>query len=98
MGDVLAGGNAVWEFEPDAVVMRYTRGVRGSRLLQVLGERTVPHEALREVELTDGRRGTAVLRAVPWAGADPLIEAAGGQLRETADPYRLVVPDESRLL
>lgn len=98
MGDVLAGNNAVWEFEPDAVVIRYSRGVRGSRLLQALGERRIPHTALDGVELTDGRRGTAVLRAVPRPGADPLIEAADGQLKETADPYRLVLPEQSRTL
>lgn len=98
MGEVLAGSNAVWEFEPDAVVIRYSRSVRGARLLQALGELTVPYTALRHVELGDGRRGTAVLRAVPWPGADPLIEAADGQLRETADPYRLVLPEQNRVL
>ncbi|MFI1091063.1 DUF4429 domain-containing protein [Streptomyces sp. NPDC020917] len=98
MGDVLAGSNAAWEFEPDAVVIRYTRGVRGPRLLQALGERRIPHAALQDVELLDGRRGTAVLRAVPRHGADPLIEAAGGQLKEAADPYRLVLPDQHRTL
>jgi Domain of unknown function (DUF4429) len=98
MGDVLAGSNAVWEFEPDAVVIRYSRGVRGSRLLQALGERRVPHEALEGVELAEGRRGTFVLRALPRPGADPLIEAADGQLRESADPYRLVLPEQSRAL
>lgn len=98
MGDVLAGNNAVWEFEPDAVVIRYSRGVRNSRLLQTLGERRIPHEALDGVELESGRRGTAVLRAVPRPGADPLIEAAGGQLKDGADPYRLVLPEQSRTL
>lgn len=98
MGDVLAGNNAVWEFEPDAVVIRYGRGVRGSRLLQALGERRIPHTALGSVELTGGRRGTAVLRAVPRPGADPLMEAAGGQLKETADPYRLVLPEQRHTL
>jgi hypothetical protein len=96
MGDVLAGNNAVWEFESDGVLIRYSRSVRGSRLLQALGERRVPHTALESVELTEGRRGTVVLRAVPRPGADPVIEAAGGQLRETADPYRLVLPELSR--
>ncbi|WNI15365.1 DUF4429 domain-containing protein [Actinacidiphila sp. ITFR-21] len=98
MGDVLAGNNAVWEFEPDAVVIRYSRSVRGSRLLQALGERRVPVEALEGVELEEGRRGTVVLRGVPRAGVDPLVEVAGGQLRETADPYRLVLPEQSRTL
>ncbi|CAG7629101.1 DUF4429 domain-containing protein [Actinacidiphila bryophytorum] len=94
MGDVLAGSNAVWEFEPDAVVIRYGRGARGSRLLQMLGERRVPHAALASVDLEDGRRGHVVLRAAPRAGADPLVEAAGGQLKDSADPYRLVVPEQ----
>lgn len=98
MGDVLAGNNAVWEFEPDAVVIRYARGVRGSRLLQALGERRVPLAALESVELGEGRRGTLVLRGVPRQGADPVVEAAGGQLKETADPYRLVVPEQTRTL
>jgi hypothetical protein len=98
MGDVLAGSNAVWDFEPDAVVIRYSRGVRGSRLLQALGERRVPHEALEGVEVTEGKRGTVVLRAVPRPGVDPLVEVADGQLRDTADPYRLVLPEQSRAL
>ncbi|MFC4036554.1 DUF4429 domain-containing protein [Streptomyces polygonati] len=96
MGDVLAGNNAVWEFEPDAVLIRYSRSVRGSRLLQALGERRVPYAALESVEVADGRRGTVVLRAVARAGADPVVEMAGGQLRETADPYRLVLPEQDR--
>lgn len=98
MGDVLAGSNAVWEFEPDAVVIRYSRAARGARLLQALGERRVPHAALESVELADGRRGHVVLRAVPRAGADPLIEAAGGQLKDSADPYRLVLPEQAGTL
>lgn len=98
MGDVLAGTNAVWEFEPDAVVIRYGRGSRGSRLLQALGERRVPHAALAGVELGAGRRGQVVLRAVPRAGADPVVEAAGGQLKESADPYRLVLPEAKSVL
>jgi hypothetical protein len=96
MGDVLAGNNAVWEFEPNAILIRYTRSVRGSRLLAALGERRVPHNALASVEVTDGRRGTVVLRAVPRPGADPLVEVADGQLRESSDPYRLVLPERSR--
>lgn len=98
MGDVLAGTNAVWEFEPDAVVIRYSRGARGARLLQALGERRVPHAALAGVELGGGKRGQVVLRAVPRAGADPVVEAAGGQLKEGADPYRLVLPEAQRVL
>ncbi|MFJ4844974.1 MULTISPECIES: DUF4429 domain-containing protein [unclassified Streptomyces] len=92
MGDVLAGSNAVWEFDADAVLIRYERGLRNSRLLQVLGQRRVPYAALTGVELAPGRRGTLVLRALPRRGADPLMDAADGQLKEAADPYRLVLP------
>jgi hypothetical protein len=98
MGDVLAGINAVWEFDADAVLIRFGRGLRGprgaSRLLQVLGGRRVPYDALAgaEVQAGPGRRGSVVLRAVPREGADPVMEVAAGQLCPAADPYRLVLP------
>ena len=94
MGDVLAGFHAVWEFESDSVLIRYERGIRTPRLFQALGERRIPLSALEEITLTPGRRGTLVLRLVPRAGADPLMEAADGQLKEGSDPYRLVLPAE----
>jgi hypothetical protein len=50
------------------------------------------------VTLTPGKRGTVVLHAVPRPGADPLMEAASGQLKEACDPYRLVLPAERALL
>ncbi len=48
--------------------------------------------------LTPGKRGTVVLRAEPRPGADPLMEAADGQLKEGCDPYRLVLPAERETL
>ncbi|MEV8126326.1 DUF4429 domain-containing protein [Streptomyces sp. NPDC085944] len=98
MGDVLAGFHAAWEFESDSVLIRYERGIRTPKLFQALGERRVPLEAIEGVTLTPGRRGTVVLRAEPRAGADPLIEAAAGQLKEGGDPYRLVLPAERATL
>lgn len=94
MGDVLAGFHAAWEFESDSVLIRYERGIRTPKLFQSLGERRIPLAALEGVTLTPGRRGTVVLRAEPRPGADPLIEAAAGQLKEIYDPYRLVLPAE----
>ncbi|WP_344629549.1 DUF4429 domain-containing protein [Streptomyces glaucosporus] len=95
MGDVLAGINSSWEFDTDSVLIRFERGIRTPKLFHVLGERRVPYEALRSIEVVPGtRRGTVVLRAEPRPGADPLMEAAAGQLRETSDPYRLVLPAE----
>ncbi|WP_066939054.1 DUF4429 domain-containing protein [Streptomyces sp. NBRC 110611] len=94
MGDVLAGFHAVWEFDTDSVLIRFERGIRRPKLFQALGERRIPYEALASVEVTEGRRGTVALRAVPRPGADPLMEVANGQLKDDADPYRLVLPAE----
>lgn len=99
MGDVLAGIHARWEFDTDSVLIRFERGIRTPKLFQVLGERRIPYEALSSVTLSPGsRRGTVVLRAVPRPGADPLLESAAGQLRQSADPYRLVLPAERETL
>ncbi|WP_393057803.1 DUF4429 domain-containing protein [Streptomyces sp. LN549] len=98
MGDVLAGIQATWEFDTDSVLIRFERGIRTPRLLQSLRERRVPHAALSSVTLTPGKRGTVVLRAVPRPGADPLLEAAAGQLKDGCDPYRLVLPAERETL
>lgn len=98
MGDVLAGFHAAWEFESDSVHIRYERGIRTPKLFQALGERRVPIEAISGVTLTPGRRGTVVLRAELRPGADPLLEAAAGQLKEGCDPYRLVLPAERETL
>ncbi|WP_189541763.1 DUF4429 domain-containing protein [Streptomyces gelaticus] len=98
MGDVLAGIHATWEFDTDSVLIRFERGIRTPKLFQSLRERRVPHAALSSVTLTPGKRGTVVLRAVPRRGADPLVEAAAGQLKDGCDPYRLVLPAERETL
>ncbi|MFE9764573.1 DUF4429 domain-containing protein [Streptomyces sp. NPDC005808] len=98
MGDVLAGFHAAWEFGSDSVLIRFERGIRTPKLFQALGERRIPLDAIAAVTLTPGKRGTVVLRAVPRPGADPLIEAAAGQLKEGCDPYRLVLPAERETL
>ncbi|MGW7412995.1 DUF4429 domain-containing protein [Streptomyces sp. NPDC054863] len=98
MGDVLAGIHATWEFESDSVLIRFERGIRTPKLLSALGERRIPHEALADVTLTPGKRGTVVLHARVRPGADPLMDAAAGQLKEGCDPYRLVLPAEREVL
>lgn len=93
MGDVLAGIHSTWEFDADSVLIRYERGIRTPKLFHVLRERRVPYEAMSHVELSPGpRRGTVALRVVPRAGADPLLDVADGQLKESSDPYRLLLP------
>lgn len=98
MGDVLAGFHAAWEFETDSVLIRFERGIRTPKLFQALGERRIPLEAIAAVTLTPGKRGTVVLHVVPRPGADPLMDAAAGQLKEGSDPYRLVLPAERETL
>ncbi len=98
MGDVLAGFHATWEFESDSVLIRYERGIRTPKLFQALGERRVPLEAIEGVTLVPGKRGTVVLRIELRPGADPLLEAASGQLKESSDPYRLALPAERETL
>ncbi|WP_405391017.1 DUF4429 domain-containing protein [Streptomyces sp. NBC_01102] len=98
MGDVLAGIQATWEFDTDSVLIRFERGIRTPRLFLSLRERRIPYAALSSVALTPGKRGTVVLHAVPRPGADPLLEAAAGQLKEGCDPYRLVLPAERETL
>ncbi|MFF3497860.1 DUF4429 domain-containing protein [Streptomyces sp. NPDC003247] len=98
MGDVLAGFHAAWEFESDSVLIRYERGMRTPKLFSVLEERRIPLAAIAGVTLEPGRRGTVALRIEPRAGADPLAEAAAGQLPEASDPYRLVLPAERETL
>ncbi|MFJ6717523.1 DUF4429 domain-containing protein [Streptomyces sp. NPDC091259] len=95
MGDVLAGNHAVWEFDSDSMIIRFARGLRTPRLWHALRERRIPLDALCGLSLTGGKRDTVVLRAVPRPGADPLMEAAAGQLKESCDPYRLVLSGES---
>lgn len=101
MGDVLAGNHAVWEFDSDSVLIRFARGIRTPRtprLLHALGARRIPFEALSGVSVnatgSGGKRDAVVLHAVPRTGADPLMEAAAGQLRAACDPYRLVLPGD----
>ncbi|MFB6559637.1 MULTISPECIES: DUF4429 domain-containing protein [unclassified Streptomyces] len=99
MGDVLAGNHAVWEFESDSVLIRFARGIRTPRLPRLwhaLGSRRIPLEAVSAVTVTvtGGKRDTVILRVVPRPGADPLMEAAAGQLKEACDPYRLVLPGD----
>ncbi|MFJ7072982.1 DUF4429 domain-containing protein [Streptomyces sp. NPDC098781] len=98
MGDVLAGFHAAWEFESDSVLIRYERGIRPPKLFQALGERRIPLAAIAGVSLTQGKRGTVVLRLELRPGADPLMDAAAGQLKEGGDPYRLVLPAERETL
>lgn len=86
----LAGCNASWLLEPGRLRIRYGTGMRTHALLKALGETSVSDEALAGVTVAAGRSKT-VLQLDIRPGADPLLEAAAGQLPDEAHPYRLVL-------
>lgn len=98
MADVLTGTGGSWVFDPDGIRMRFERTSKVARLLRELGERVIPFAAIEDATLAPGKKGTVVLKVVPRMGADPLMIAAAGQLREAQDPYRLVLPAERETL
>ncbi|KUN84445.1 DUF4429 domain-containing protein [Streptomyces griseoruber] len=79
-----------WAFDGTAV--RITPGLHRSVPLfrQTYGEIVVPLEAVAGVVYEPERR-RGRLRMRLREGADPLLQATGGRLPESADPYRLLV-------
>jgi hypothetical protein len=82
--------DGTWAFDGDTI--RITPGLHRSVPLfrQTYGEIAVPLTAVSGVALEPERkRGRLRLRL--REGADPLLQATGGRLPDTADPYRLTV-------
>ncbi|MFJ8188465.1 DUF4429 domain-containing protein [Streptomyces sp. NPDC096094] len=82
--------DGTWAF--DGSTVRITPGLHRSVPLfrQTYGEVSVPLEAVAGVGFEpERRRGRLRLRL--REGADPLLQATGGRLPDTADPYRLTV-------
>lgn len=82
--------SGTWTF--DGGTVRVVPGHHKSvhRLRRLLGELTVPLEAVAGISYERGRK-SGWLRLRLRHGADPLLQAAGGRLPEAADPYRLEV-------
>ncbi|WP_344877814.1 DUF4429 domain-containing protein [Nonomuraea antimicrobica] len=97
MEDVLAGRGCTWMFGTQSLTIAPDPG-KAPKLMAELGPRVIPYAAIAEVTLAPGRRGTVVLRLEPRRGADPVMAVAAGQLKEAADPYRLVLPAEKETL
>ncbi|MCW7944952.1 Tat pathway signal sequence domain protein [Streptomyces hygroscopicus] len=82
--------DGTWAFDGNTV--RITPGLHRSVPLfrQTYGEIAVPLEAIAGIVYEpEGKRGRLRLRL--REGADPLLQATGGRLPDTADPYRLTV-------
>ncbi|MEU0809279.1 DUF4429 domain-containing protein [Streptomyces sp. NPDC005970] len=85
--------DGTWSFDGDTVRIVPGRDKRVNPARQALGELAVPLEALAGIAYEPGRR-TGRLRLKLREGADPLLQAAGGELPEAADPYQLPVDSE----
>ncbi|MFF7971699.1 DUF4429 domain-containing protein [Streptomyces sp. NPDC007905] len=82
--------DGTWAF--DGSTIRITPGLHRSVPLfrQTYGEISVPLEAVSGV-VYEPERKRGRLRLRLREGADPLLQATGGRLPETVDPYRLTV-------
>lgn len=79
-----------WTFDGEIVRIVPGRDRHVHKLRQELGEVTVPLGALAGATYEPGRKGGR-LRLRVRDGADPLLQAARGQLVDAADPYQLAV-------
>ncbi|ONI80990.1 Tat pathway signal sequence domain protein [Actinosynnema sp. ALI-1.44] len=88
--DEVRGRDATWTFDLEnlRIVPGHGRGVH--KLRQAIGELSVPVEAIAGMSYESGRKGGR-LRLRLREGADPLVQATGGQLGDGADPYLLAV-------
>ncbi|WUH97870.1 DUF4429 domain-containing protein [Spirillospora sp. NBC_00431] len=86
----IIGTDGTWTFDGETlrIVPGHGRGVH--RLRRLLGELTLPLEALAGVAFETGGK-SGLLRARLRQGADPLLQAAAGALKDSSDPYRLNV-------
>ncbi|MDC0765827.1 DUF4429 domain-containing protein [Streptomyces sp. HD] len=82
--------DGTWAF--DGTTVRITPGLHRSVPLfrQTYGEIAVPLEAVASI-VFEPERKRGRLRIRLREGADPLLQATGGRLPDTADPYRLTV-------
>src|SRR5690606_1189789 len=89
MAEVI-GNDGTWTFDGEVlrIVPGNGRGVH--RLRRLLGEISVPLDAVAGIAYEPGGR-SGVLRVRLRQGADPLLQAAGGALTDKSDPYRLKV-------
>jgi hypothetical protein len=85
--------DGTWIFDGDALRLTPGRDRNISLLRKDLGELAVPLHALAGVSFEQGRKAGR-LRLRLRDGADPLLQATGGKLTETDDPYQLNVESD----
>ncbi|WP_215455648.1 DUF4429 domain-containing protein [Streptomyces sp. ATCC 21386] len=82
--------DGTWTFDGDTLRLAPGRDKSVSLLRKTLGELTVPLGALAGISFEQGRR-SGRLRLRLRDGSDPLLQATGGRLTDTNDPYQLSV-------
>lgn len=87
------GRDGTWTFDGEIlrIVPGRSRGVH--KLRQMLGELAVPLEAVAGIAYEPARKGGA-LKLRLREGADPLLQAAGGALSGSSDPYLLTIEND----
>ncbi|MEV0252881.1 DUF4429 domain-containing protein [Streptomyces sp. NPDC050732] len=85
--------DGTWTFDGETLRLVPGRDKGVSLLRATLGELTVPLAALAGIAFEQGKK-SGRLRLRLRDGADPLLQATGGKLTDSSDPYQLTVePD-----
>ncbi|MEV0318997.1 DUF4429 domain-containing protein [Streptomyces sp. NPDC050658] len=85
--------DGTWTFDGETLRLVPGHDKNVSLLRKTLGELAVPLRALAGIAFEQGKK-SGRLRLRLRDGADPLLQATGGKLAESADPYQLTVePD-----
>ncbi|WP_055698480.1 DUF4429 domain-containing protein [Streptomyces silaceus] len=85
--------DGTWTFDGETLRLVPGRDKNVSLLRKTLGELAVPLRALAGIAFEQGKK-SGRLRLRLRDGADPLLQATGGKLADSADPYQLTVePD-----
>ncbi|MEU7582134.1 DUF4429 domain-containing protein [Streptomyces sp. NPDC041068] len=85
--------DGTWTFDGETLRLVPGRDKNVSLLRKTLGELAVPLQALAGIAFEQGKK-SGRLRLRLRDGADPLLQATGGKLTDSTDPYQLTVePD-----
>ncbi|MFC7305383.1 DUF4429 domain-containing protein [Streptomyces monticola] len=85
--------DGTWTFDGDTLRIVPGRDKSVSLLRKTLGELALPLAALAGISFEQGKK-SGRLRLRLRAGADPLLQIAGGKLVDAADPYQLTVESD----
>lgn len=85
--------DGTWTFDGDTLRLTPGRDKSVSLLRKTLGELSVPLGALAGVSFEQGKK-SGRLRLRLRDGSDPLLQATGGRLADSNDPYQLSVDSD----